>query len=248
MGGLCSEDNQCNLDDGGGNSSSPGIQRGCHRSPCLTGSHFKSPCAVSNCPLALLSTPYLLFSAPTTHSHTHSNFSSLITQQCAATTVSLGHLCSLPTQGRWHVFDGQNHCTVYLLCLLSSKHTTAWGRESMSEWHVCTAQCLQKRFNVDDMLFCLLLCMSPLISSMDKQLECAPLKATSANQKCWGARYEEQSDVDLKMSTGIAFLIVYSHFSMHWCTWSCLRLLVYLNSAFCPYFFFLIELVGMGKN
>lgn len=46
----------------------------------------------------------------------------------------------------------------------------------LSEWHVCTAQRLQKRFNVADMLFCLLLCMSLLISSMDIQLICAPSK------------------------------------------------------------------------
>lgn len=82
----------------------------------------------------------------------------------------------------------------------------------MSEWHVCTAQRLQKRFNVADMLFCLFLYMSFLISSMDKQLECAPSKPLQLIRKA-----EEQNDADLKMSAGVAFLIVHSLYSTHWC-------------------------------
>lgn len=35
-----------------------------------------------------------------------------------------------------------------------------------------------------------------------------PLKATTASQECWGARDEERNDADLKMSAGVAFLIV----------------------------------------
>lgn len=88
------------------------------------------------------------------------------------------------------------------------------------------------RFNAADMLFCLLLYMSVLISSMDKHLERSPLKATPANQDRWEARDEEQNDADLKMSAGVAFLIVYSHCSGRWCAWSHSRLFAYLNSAF----------------
>lgn len=55
------------------------------------------------------------------------------------------------------------------------------GEGGLSEWHVCTAQRLQKRFNVADMLFCLLLCMSLLITSTDKQLQCAPSKPLIRN-------------------------------------------------------------------
>lgn len=84
--------------------------------------------------LSLLSTAYLVLSAPATHTsaHVHANTLRLFTHHTIVCwqTVSLGHLCSLPTRGRWHVFDGQNHCTVYFLCLLSAKHTTTW------EWGV----------------------------------------------------------------------------------------------------------------
>lgn len=89
--------------------------------------------------------------------------------------------------------------------------------------------------------------MSLLISSTDKQLECGPLKATTANQECWGARDEERNDADLKMSAGVAFLIViltilrtgvhdHAKGSLHIWTlafWPCL---------------FRVELVGIGKK
>ncbi len=74
-----------------------------------------------------------------------------------------------------------------------------------------------------------------------------PLKFTTANQGCRGAQDEEQNDADLKMSAGVAFLIVYSHYSTHWCAWSCFRLFAYLNLVFCPWLF-LIELGGIGKK
>lgn len=67
---------------------------GCHSRPCLTGSHLrKSMLHEWQSPLFHLP-PYLW------HTHKHTQTS----QQCAATTVSLGHLCSLPTQERWRVW------------------------------------------------------------------------------------------------------------------------------------------------
>lgn len=74
-----------------------------------------------------------------------------------------------------------------------------------------------------------------------------PLKATTTNQECRGARDEERNDADLKMSAGVAFLIVYAHFSTQWCAWSCSRLFTYLNSAFCLYFLWK-ELKSAGKK
>lgn len=74
-----------------------------------------------------------------------------------------------------------------------------------------------------------------------------PLKATTANQESWGAGDEEQNDADLKMSAGVAFLIVCSHYSTNWCAWSCWRLLAYLNSVCCLKLFH-TELVAIGKK
>lgn len=172
-----------------------------------------------------------------THTHTHIfSFSSPITRSCTTTTVSLGHLCSLPTQGIWRVWWPKSlHCLPSLSPQQEAHHSPGvlWGW-GLSEWHVCTAQRLQKRFKAADMLFCLLLCMSLLISSMDKWNVPPQTKATIANRERWGAGDEEQDDANLKMSAGVAFLIVYSHNFTHWCAWSCLRLFAYLNSAFCP--------------
>lgn len=44
-----------------------------------------------------------------------------------------------------------------------------------------------------------------------------PLQAAEANKELCGAGDEEQNDTDLKMSAGVAFLIVYSHCSAHRC-------------------------------
>lgn len=74
-----------------------------------------------------------------------------------------------------------------------------------------------------------------------------PLKATTANQESWGAGDEEQNDADLKMSAGVAVLIVCSHYSTNWCAWSCWRLLAYLNSVCCLKLFH-VELVAIGKK
>lgn len=113
--------------------------------------------------LSLLSSPYLLPSAPATHTHTelflHPSHNSML-QQLSPSATSVP--CPLREDD---VFDGRNHRTVYLLCLLGSLGAGA----ALSEWHVCTARCLQKRFNVADMLFCLLLCVSLLIRPMNKQ-------------------------------------------------------------------------------
>lgn len=63
-----------------------------------------------------------------------------------------------------------------------------------------------------------------------------PLWAATANKKVWGASDEEQNDTDLKMSAGVAFLIVYSHCSAHRCAeQSCWRLLAYLLTIVIPY-------------
>lgn len=172
----CSEDNHCNLDHGWGNSSSPGVRCGCHRSPCLTGSHLKSPCAVSDCPLS----PVYPLSAPLSPCHTHITFlhpsHNSVLQQLSPSATSVP--CPLRED---------DMCLMAKITALSTFSVSSaagtprpegggvgWG--GLSEWHVCTAQRLQKRFNVADMLFCLLLCTSLLISSMDKQFKCAPSK------------------------------------------------------------------------
>lgn len=67
------------------------------------------------------------------------------------------------------------------------------------------------------MLFCLLLDTSVAISPELKLFERCLLRAATANKEGRGASDEEQNDTDLKMSAGVAFLIVYSHCSAHRC-------------------------------
>lgn len=181
MGGLCSQDNHCNLDHGRGNSSSPGVQCGCHRNPCLTDLHLKGPCTVSDCPLP----PVYCLSGPLSPRHTHK-----CTRARKHTTFihpshnSVLTNC-LPRPPLFPAHSGKMTCVWWpksLHCLLSlspqrqAHHDLRVGGGRLSEWHVCTAQRLQKRFNVADMLFCLLLCASLLISSTDKQWDCTPSK------------------------------------------------------------------------
>lgn len=67
------------------------------------------------------------------------------------------------------------------------------------------------------MLFCLLLDTSVAISPELKLFERCLLQAATANKEGRGASDEEQNDTDLKMSAGVAFLIVNSHCSAHRC-------------------------------
>lgn len=94
----------------------------------------------------------------------------------------------------------------------------SWGLgNGVSKLHVCTAHFSQTRLNVADMLFCLLLDTSIAISPELKLFERCPLRGATANKEGWVASDEEQNDTDLKMSAGVAFLIVYSHSSAHRC-------------------------------
>jgi len=140
MGGLFGEDNPCYPEHSWRTSGSPGVQYGCQRSPCLAGLHLKSCCSLSDCPLPPVYPLSSSLSLCHAHTHTHPHapyIYSPIKQLCAATTVFLSHLCCLPTLGGWRVFDGQTHSSVYLLCLICSKHTTAWGWGWEVEWVAC---------------------------------------------------------------------------------------------------------------
>ena len=87
------------------------------RGPCLTGSHSNSPYAVSDCPLSPV--PPLSTSLSPCHTHTHTAFHQpshdRVLQQLSPSATSVP--CPLREDD---VFDGQNHCNVYLPCLPSS--------------------------------------------------------------------------------------------------------------------------------
>lgn len=100
---------------------------------------------------AVLPTSYLL------HTPLHS--------ECAATTFSLGP-CPLTTICVW--WPKIIVMSTFSVSSAAGTPQSEDGGGRLSEWHVCTAQRLHKRFNVADMLFCLLLYMSFLISSVDK--------------------------------------------------------------------------------
>ena len=124
------------------------------------------------------------------------------------------------SQGTWHASDAQSNCAAHLVRLLRSSR--------LYGWHVCTAHFSQMRLNVADMLFYFLLDTSVTISPELKLFERCPLRTATANKKGWRVSDEEQNDTDLKMSAGVAFLIVYSHCSAHrhdpaegsWQTWT----------------------------
>lgn len=147
------------------------------------------------------------------------------------------HLYSLAPRGRWHVSDGQNHCTAYLVCLLRSGFTPheGWGTESVSDMFVLLTFIRQDLMYLICWFFLLLLDTSVAISPELKLFECCSLRAATANKKGWGASDEEQNDTDLKMSAGVALLIVYSHSSAHRCARSRWKLLADLNYSYFLY-------------
>lgn len=83
----------------------------------------------------------------------------------------------------------------------------ARGLGGLSEWHVCTAQRLQKRFNAADMLFCLSLYMSFLLSSVDKQFECDPSKPLQLIRKAEEPEMKSRMTLTSKRQLVLHFLL-----------------------------------------
>lgn len=177
-----------------------------------------------------------------THTHIHKGYAHTHTL-----TAQGGVLCSdcLPRPPLFPAHSGKddmcfmakNHCTVYLLrlCLRQTHHGSRLpGRTGgrLTEWHIHAARRLQKdgdRKRVSEkskererekLTCCLVCCLvrhSQLAPQTNEQDVCLPEKPERPIKSSWGADDEKQNDADLKMSAGVAFLIVHSHCSTHWC-------------------------------
>lgn len=109
-----------------GSKSREAVVVGCHGRPCSTGLRLKSPCGMSDSTLSPIYPPYPCDSH--THADTHTHAHTQLTVVCSAATVSLGHLCSLPTQEKmtcvsWPKITARST----FLVSVCSRHTMAPG-------------------------------------------------------------------------------------------------------------------------
>lgn len=198
----------------------------------------------SRCCLRLICTPQ---PPPHTHSQRLTHFTSPITQRLFLSVTSVP--CPLGKDDMCLMAETTAPST-FSAAGAPQPRGSRVGGGCGREWRGGRVTDVFVLFSVSEEFQCswyVVLLTSLLISPVNKQLACASSKPTRLIGSAEDARDEEENDADLKMSAGVAFLIVHSHYSMQWCAWWCFRLFAYLKSDFLIIVFH-IELVGTGMK